>query len=106
MLQHSEQLRGRGFIEARLLELLEAALRIGIISGVQSKNPSRNWQWNRPIYVLSFDRDLVAVAITVTSVGYVVGMKLSGVQDALHRLNMSKEELKRKASWPVPSSFR
>ncbi|KAL2359231.1 hypothetical protein RJZ56_007922 [Blastomyces dermatitidis] len=97
MLAHANEFRQLGISEEQLGEVAEAATTVGYPGGQQGgskKGPGR------PIFALAFYGKLVAVAISVGSNGFVVGMNRSSLEQFLERTGVNRAELEDLASWP------
>jgi hypothetical protein len=96
MLEHAREFEQLGIRHDKLAELAEAATTIGHPGGEQKGGEGPG----RPIFVLSFYGKPLAVAITVGSNGFVVGMNRSSLEAFKERTGFSDEDVKRLASWP------
>ncbi|KAL2361690.1 hypothetical protein RJZ56_005438 [Blastomyces dermatitidis] len=95
MLNHAAEFEELGITKDRLAELAEAATTVGYLGGMQGHR-----QPGRPIFALSFYGKLVAVAISVGSNGFVIGMNRSSLDRCLEENNIRRDELADLASWP------
>ncbi|PGH12866.1 hypothetical protein AJ80_06575 [Polytolypa hystricis UAMH7299] len=91
---HAHEFLKLGISEKQLAELTEVATTVGY----QDDKPRKSL--SRPIFALSFYGKLLAVAITVASNGFVVGMNRSSLDKFCKRTGVNVEELADLASWP------
>ena len=92
MLKHKESFEKIGVPESKLIEVAEAATSVGKAGGPQGPG--------RPILGLFFYNDPIAVAISIKTNGFVVGMNLSSLDKFLEKTSTSVGELQQLYSWP------
>ncbi|KAK2765548.1 hypothetical protein FQN54_008402 [Arachnomyces sp. PD_36] len=97
MLKHAEEFKELGITAGQLAELAEAATTVGYPGGYQGGSKKRP---GRPIFALSFYGTLLAVAISVGSNGFVVGMNRSSLDKFLKRTGIGRHELAELSIWP------
>lgn len=96
--RHSEEFDYRGIPEDKIAELVEAATTLGTLAGRQGKEDRRPPP--RPILVLYFYGKPFAVAISVGSNGFVVGMNPRNFEQAAAAAGLDKTQVKEVSSWP------
>ena len=94
MLKHKEEFKKVGVDESKLMEVAEAATSVGKQSGLQGKSPGR------PILGLFFYKKPLAVAISVWSNGFLVGMNVSSFEKFKIAAGISEADLQEMYSWP------
>ncbi|KAF2127571.1 hypothetical protein P153DRAFT_358444 [Dothidotthia symphoricarpi CBS 119687] len=98
MLKHKADFEKVGVSEDKLAEVAEAATTVGKPGGMQgNKSPGR------PILGLFFHKKPLAVAISVGSNGFVVGMNPSNFDNFLEKAGIDQNEVEELHSWPIPS---
>ncbi|VUC31287.1 unnamed protein product [Clonostachys rosea] len=94
ILKHKEEFANKGIPEEKLDELAEAATQVGYPAGYQGKG------LGRPIVLLYFYNDPVAVAISVGANGFVVGMNPKNFGQMITKLGISPDVVREVSSWP------
>lgn len=94
MLKHKEDFEILGVPEDKLIEVAEAATSVGYPDGFQGPDPGR------PILGLFFHGRPLAVAISVGSNGFVVGMNPSNFNNFINKTAISLNDLHGLNSWP------
>jgi hypothetical protein len=95
ILKHKEDFANQGVPETKLLELAEAATKVGYPAGFQGKGKK-----GRPILLLYFYDKPLGVAITVGNNGFVVGMNPRNFQEMLTQSGVTEDKIKEVSSWP------
>ena len=88
MIKHAEEFEDAGIDKEQLKELAEAATKVGKDHGPQNKKRP-----GRVILSLWFRGQPIAVAISVGTNGYVVGMNRQSLKECRKRADLSKEDL-------------
>ncbi|KAA8910104.1 hypothetical protein FN846DRAFT_775552 [Sphaerosporella brunnea] len=97
ILRHAPDFEKEGVVGGdKLMELAEAATKVG-----RQGEKGQGKGGGRPIFGLSFHGQPLAVAISVGSNGYVVGMNPSSLEKFLAQNKLDEEALKEFHSWPA-----
>lgn len=97
MLNHASEFEQIGITKHQLSEVAEAVTTVGIRGGKQGKKPGR------PIFGLYFYGKPLAVAISVGSNGFVVGMNRSSWEKFKEETKLTEDEIAELATWPTYS---
>lgn len=100
MLNHASEFEQIGITKDQLSEVAEAATTVGIHGGQQSK---RGKKLGRPIFGLFFYGKPLAVAISVGSNGFVVGMNRSSWERFEKETQLTEAVIAELAKWPIDS---
>lgn len=98
MLQHAHEFEQIGITKDQLAEIAEAATTIGIPGGVQGQKKKRI---GRPIFGLFFYGKPLAVAVSVGSNGFVVGMNRASWVEFQKKTGLTDDRINELASWPT-----
>lgn len=99
ILSHKEDFESIGVPQDKLIELAQATTTVGAPSGHFQGKPRKNLP-QRPILLLYFHGNPVAVAISVGSNGFVVGMNPGSFNDMIQKTGLDQEWIKKVATWP------
>lgn len=100
MLKHADEFEQIGITKDQLSEIAEAATTIGIPGGQQGNKAKR---LGRPIFGLFFYGKALAVAVSVGSNGFVVGMNRSSWERFKTETKLTDANIEVLASWPTAS---
>lgn len=100
MLDHAHELEKIGITKDQLSEVAQAATTIGIPGGQQGKKGKR---LGRPIFGLIFYGKPLAVAVTVGSNGFVVGMNRRSWEKVKEETKLTDAHIEDLATWPTAS---
>ena len=98
MLKHRLEFEQIGITKDQLSEVAEAATSVGIPGGQQGKKGTR---LGRPIFGLFFYGKPLAVAVSVGSNGFVVGMNRASWEKFQEKTGLTDEQINELASWPT-----
>jgi hypothetical protein len=95
MLNHRAEFEKLGVPASKLMEVAEAATTRGYYGGIQPccKAPGR------PIFGLFFHGKPLAVAISIGTNGFIVGMNSSNLSKLLETAKLSRDDLRELHSW-------
>lgn len=100
MLNHAEEFQQIGITKDQLSEVAEAATTVGIPGGQQGSKGKRP---GRPIFGLFFYGKPLAVAVSVGSNGFVVGMNRSSWEKFQEETKLTAANINELATWPTGS---
>ena len=100
MLNHADEFEQIGITKDQLSEVAEAATTVGIPGGQQGKKGKR---LGRPIFGLFFYGEPLAVAVSVGSNGFVVGMNRSSWEKFKEETKLTDTIIGELATWPTES---
>lgn len=98
MLKHADEFEQIGITKDQLSEIAEAATTVGIPGGQQGNKGKR---LGRPIFGLFFYGKPLAVAVSVGSNGFVVGMNRSSWERFKIETKLTDANIEELASWPT-----